>query len=37
VHALIQRRLAEVDEKLADLRRVRSTLADGLERCRNPD
>ncbi len=34
VQSLIERRLAEVDEKLADLRRVRSTLADALERCR---
>ena len=34
VQSLIERRLAEVDEKLADLRRVRSTLADAFERCR---
>jgi MerR family mercuric resistance operon transcriptional regulator len=34
VQALIERRLAEVDEKLADLQRVRSTLADAFERCR---
>ena len=34
VQALIERRLGEVDEKLADLRRVRSTLATALERCR---
>lgn len=34
VQALIERRLAEVDEKLADLRRVRATLANALERCR---
>lgn len=34
VQALIGRRMAEVDEKLADLRRVRATLADALERCR---
>lgn len=34
VQVLIERRLAEVDEKLGDLRRVRSTLADALERCR---
>ena len=33
VQALIERRLAEVDEKLADLARVRSTLADALHRC----
>ena len=34
VQALIERRLVEVDEKLADLRRVRFTLADALKRCR---
>ena len=34
VQALIERRLTEVDEKLADLTRVRSTLADALQRCR---
>jgi MerR family mercuric resistance operon transcriptional regulator len=34
VQALIERRLGEVDGKLADLRRVRSALADALERCR---
>ena len=34
VQSLIERRLAEVDEKLADLTRVRSTLADALQRCR---
>lgn len=34
VQPLIERRLAEVDGKLADLTRVRSTLADALERCR---
>lgn len=34
VQALIERRLAEVDEKLANLRRVRSTLTDALQRCR---
>ena len=34
VQSLIERRLAEVDEKLADLTRVRSTLAGALERCR---
>ncbi len=34
VQALIERRLTEVDEKLTDLTRVRSTLADAFERCR---
>ncbi|MCH7814316.1 MAG: MerR family transcriptional regulator [Planctomycetes bacterium] len=34
VQPLIERRLAEVDGKLADLTRVRSTLADALGRCR---
>lgn len=34
VQALIERRLADVDQRLADLRRVRSTLDDALERCR---
>jgi MerR family mercuric resistance operon transcriptional regulator len=34
VQALIERRLTEVDVKLADLNRVRSTLADALQRCR---
>ena len=34
VQAMIERRLAEVDEKLDDLRSVRSTLADALGRCR---
>ena len=33
VQTLIERRLAEVDKKLADLRCVRSSLADALERC----
>lgn len=34
VQSLIEGRLAEVDAKLADLTRVRSTLADALQRCR---
>ncbi len=34
VQALIERRLSEIDEKLADLRRVRGMLADALTRCR---
>ncbi len=34
VQSLIERRLAEVDAKLADLTRVRSTLADAVQRCR---
>ncbi|MFQ5429198.1 MAG: heavy metal-responsive transcriptional regulator [Phycisphaerae bacterium] len=34
VRALIKRRLAEIDRKLADLNRVRGTLADALTRCR---
>lgn len=34
VQALIERRLAEVDDKLTDLQRVRRALADALERCR---
>ncbi len=34
VQALIQRRLADVDAKLADLKRVRATLADAIARCR---
>ena len=34
VQALIERRLNEVDAKLADLKRVRAALADALQRCR---
>ena len=34
VQSLIERRLAEVDAKLADLTRVRSTLTDAGQRCR---
>ncbi len=34
VQALIERRLVEVDKKLADLERVRSALAGALKRCR---
>ena len=34
VQSLIARRMTEVDEKLADLTRVRSALADALQRCR---
>lgn len=34
VQTLIERRLAEVEGKLADLLHMRSTLADALERCR---
>ncbi len=34
VQALIERRLADVDAKLADLRRMRTTLATALARCR---
>lgn len=34
VRTLIERRLGEVDEKLADLKRVRVALADALQRCR---
>lgn len=34
VQAMIERRLAEVDGRLADLQRVRRTLAAALERCR---
>ena len=34
VQTLIERRLAEVDGKLADLKRVRAALADALKRCR---
>ncbi len=34
VRSLIERRLADVDAKLTDLKRVRTTLADALERCR---
>ena len=34
VQELISKRLGEVDAKLADLKRVRKTLAEGLERCR---
>lgn len=33
VKSLIEHRLTEVDEKLANLRRVRKTLAGALERC----
>ena len=35
VQTLIERRLAEVDAKLADLKRVRATLANALTRCRS--
>jgi MerR family mercuric resistance operon transcriptional regulator len=35
VQALIERRLAEIDAKLADLKRVRATLTDALARCRS--
>ena len=31
---LIEKRLADVDARLADLKRVRVTLADALDRCR---
>ncbi len=34
VQAMIERRLAQVDKKLADLESVRTTLAGALERCR---
>lgn len=34
VQTLIAQRLAEVDAKLANLKRVRSTLSDALSRCR---
>lgn len=34
VQKLIERRLSDVDAKLADLQRVRTTLADALQRCR---
>ena len=34
VQTLIAQRLAEVDAKLANLKRVRSTLSDALARCR---
>lgn len=34
VQKLIERRLAEVDARLADLTRIRTTLADAVERCR---
>ena len=34
VQALLARRLTEVDAKLADLKRVRATLSDALDRCR---
>ena len=34
VQAMIERRLCEVDAKMTDLQRVRTTLADALERCR---
>ena len=34
VQALIERRLTDVDRKLDDLRQVRATLGDALERCR---
>jgi MerR family mercuric resistance operon transcriptional regulator len=34
VQALIQRRLAEINKKLKNLRQVRATLAGALERCR---
>ena len=35
VQEMIQRRLGEVDERLLELKRVRSTLADTLKRCRS--
>ncbi len=34
VQRLIERRLAEVNAKMADLKRVRTALADALARCR---
>jgi MerR family mercuric resistance operon transcriptional regulator len=34
VQALLQRRLTEVDAKLTNLKRVRATLSDALDRCR---
>ncbi len=34
VRRLLERRLADVDAKLLDLRCVRATLADSLDRCR---
>lgn len=34
VQALIEQRISEVDAKLANLKRMRSTLADALGRCR---
>ena len=35
VQSLIERRLAEVGAKMADLKRVRAALADALARCRS--
>ena len=35
VQSLIERRLADVEQKLADLTRVRSALGDALQRCRD--
>ncbi len=37
VQTLIERRLAAVDAKLADLKRIQATLAEALERCRKSD
>ncbi len=34
VRAMIERRLAEVDTRLTDLKRVRTALAEALKRCR---
>lgn len=34
VRGMIERRLADVDTKLVDLNRVRTALADALDRCR---
>ncbi|RME38739.1 MAG: heavy metal-responsive transcriptional regulator [Planctomycetota bacterium] len=35
VREILQRRLKQVEDKLADLERVRDTLAEALERCRS--
>ncbi|MCH8206769.1 MAG: MerR family DNA-binding protein, partial [Chloroflexi bacterium] len=35
VQGLIERRLTDVDAKMADLERVRAALADALARCRS--
>ena len=37
VQSLLYRRLAQVEQKLGDLQRVRNTLADALERCRKSE